>query len=76
MVSITLTVEDGKLLEFKESFLREHPIPVDEQGSPTMNLLDWLHEWGRQQFQLAYQRGKTKLAQENIEIDFEIVQVR
>ena len=74
MVSITLTVENGKSLEFKESFLREHPIPTDEEGLPTMNLLDWLHEWGRQQFQFAYQRGKTKLAQENVEIDSGIVQ--
>jgi len=74
MTRIILTVEDEKLIEFEECFLREHPIPTDAQGTSTMSLLDWLHEWGRQQFQFAYQRGKTKLAQENVELDSGIVQ--
>jgi len=71
MTSLTLEIVD--FIEFKEGFLREHPIPTDEGGSPTMSELAWIHEWGRQQYQFAYGRGKTKLAQDAATINSEVI---
>ena len=71
MTSLTLEIVD--FIEFKGGFLREHPIPTDEGGSLTMSELDWIHEWGKQQYQFAYERGKTKLAQDATNINSEVI---
>ena len=54
-----------KLQEFKEGFLKECPIPVDKEGEPTMTALEWIKEWGKQQFLRAYLYGKTRYIEES-----------
>ena len=47
--------------DFETAFLKENPPPLDSFLTP----LQWIEEWGRQQYLKAAGRGKLKLVQEN-----------
>jgi len=71
MASVTYTIPDEKLTEFKLGFLKAHPVPCDDEGDPLFTDNDWIKEWGKRNFMSAYKRGKGLIMQESItpEID-------
>lgn len=73
MAEIIITIPNNKATEFKLGFLKEQPVPVDENGDPTMTEMEWAAYWGRKQYIEAYKRGKLKLASEGHGIDPEIL---
>jgi len=44
MPQITLTATEEKWNAFKPGFFKKRPIPVDEQGNPTMGEGAWVKE--------------------------------
>lgn len=60
MASVTYTIPDGKLAEFKLGFLNSCP-PTPEWGG-TDN--EWIKEWGKLQFMRHYRVGKLKIRDE------------
>lgn len=71
MASITYTIPDAKLAEFKSGFLRIYRVPSDEYGDPSMTESEWIKEWGKRQFINAYKEGKKQIAQQATEPTFE-----
>ena len=75
MASITITIPDAKLTEFKSGFLKRQPVPVDnDTGEPEMSENAWIKEWVKQQLLHYYKSGKKQLAQEAASIDQNIVE--
>jgi len=73
VASITYSIPDEKIADFKRAFLKCHPIPVDEKGNPEMTELNWIKKWGRDQFILVYKIGMRQLAADIAKIDNEII---
>ncbi len=73
MASITYNIPDEKIDQFKQGFLKYHPVPVDEEGAPKMTEVAWIKKWGQNQFISAYKAGMRQLAAENMEIDNTII---
>ena len=58
MASITYTIPDDKLADFKARFLAAHPVPIDVGTlQPEMSENEWIKEWGLRQFKEACDRG-------------------
>jgi hypothetical protein len=64
MASITYTISDAKLAEFKLGFLKVVPVPTDDLGNPTMSENAWIKEAGKKFFVDSYVAGKKLIAQE------------
>jgi len=64
MITIAFDIKDLDYLDFKESFLRENPLP----GDSFLTEDEWIKEWGRMQYLSAVERGKKRLA-ENVVVD-------
>jgi len=73
MASITYNIPNEKIAQFKQGFLKYHPVPTDEEGTPIMTELEWITKWGRSQFISAYRAGIRQLAAENVVMDNEII---
>ena len=65
MPSITLNIDDKEYADFEVAFLKENPLPLESFLTP----LQWIEEWGRQQYLKAASRGKLKLVQESAVFD-------
>ncbi len=68
MVTLTYTISDAKLAEFKIGFLARFP--------NTSELTDnqWIRAWGLNQFKETYMAGKRILAQHTVSIDVDIIE--
>lgn len=64
MAEITLTIPDELVSEFKIGFLKQNPIPTDEDGAALYTDAQWFKESIRQWALSIYKQGKRKLAQE------------
>lgn len=75
MATITFTIPDNKLAEFKAGFLKSHPIPQDDDGNPLYTENDWIKEAIRQMIMHSYQAGKERIARESTQpsIDTNII---
>ena len=73
MAQIIYTISDEKLAEFKAGFLKINPVPLDEEGEPTMTEAEWIKEWGKLHFIKAYQDGKKKISREAAEIEEDLI---
>jgi hypothetical protein len=73
MATVVLTIDDLDMDDFKVGFLKAAPVPLDENGDPTMSENAWLKEWGRNQYFRTYRSGKTRTAGETAVIDENIV---
>ncbi len=70
MVDIVLTIKDSKVDEFREGFLKQNPVPLDDEtGEPTMGDLDWFKESIRLWALRIYKQGKMKLLQDTYDPD-------
>ena len=64
MAKVTFTIDDGKLADFTEGFLKMKPIPTSEDGKPLMTEDEWISEWGRRIYFEIYRQGKQRIAEE------------
>lgn len=62
MASITLTIDDENLDEFKIGFLKQCPVPLGADNEPLYAENEWLKEAGRRFYVNTYAIGKTNLA--------------
>lgn len=69
MSNISFTISDKDYSDFENAFLKENPIPLDSALTP----MEWIEEWGRQQYLKAVGRGMVKLAQESVVVDTNII---
>ena len=71
---VTITIPDGKLTEFKVGYLTIYPVPLDEEGTPTMSENMWIKQKMINLLKRDYKRGKRMLHEramaelENIDI--------
>lgn len=75
MISITYSIPNDKVEEFRAGFLKCNPIPVmlgEEQ--PSMTAKQWIKEWGKQQFLNAYRVGKQQMAREQMTIEDNLIE--
>lgn len=74
MPTITLTISSAKFQEFKDGFLKIHPITIPIDGSEQMTENEWISFKIKQIIQRDYARGKAMMArEENLNIDEEII---
>ena len=73
MATITYTIPDDKIAEFKIGFLKFQPVPLNENNEPIMTEPEWIKEWGRRKFIWAYKNGKHLTAQEAAIVDDTLV---
>ena len=45
MANFTFQIPDNKVIEFRDDFLRAHPIPTDDDGNPLMTALEWVRAY-------------------------------
>jgi hypothetical protein len=75
MASVTITIPDAKLAEFKVGFLKCNPVPTDEDtGDPLFTEDAWMKEWARREYLKMYSRGKRQIATETATLDNDIVE--
>lgn len=74
MITLTYTIADEKLDEFKAGFLKRCPVPKDEEGNPLYSDNAWIKEWGRRQFMSRYKGGKQSLATQTAIIENNIIE--
>ena len=70
MASITLTIPDDKVTEFREAFLKDCPKPPDKTA---MTDTEWIHYWILSVVKAAYIRGRNKRAEEAATYDEDII---
>ena len=74
MATITLTIPDNKLAEFKSAYLRQHPIPLDPVTDlPTMTELAWIKQCIMQGIIADYRIGKQLLAEDSIVLGADLI---
>jgi len=75
MTELTYQIDNAKLEEFKEGFLKEYPnTETDSEGDPLYTDNEWIKEWGKRKFLSAYRNGKRKiLAEGDAGIDEDII---
>ena len=60
-----ITVPDDKVAEFKVGFLKQNPVPLDEEtGQPTMTENAWIKQSVIDMVYQIYLQGKDKLSRE------------
>ena len=69
MATVTYTIPDDKLEEFKVGFLKACPVPIGEnedtgETAPIMSENAWIKEAGKQFFIKQYRKGKEMLAKQ------------
>jgi hypothetical protein len=69
MPSISFNISDENYVDFENAFLKENPVPLESSLTP----IEWIEEWGKQQYLNAVKRGKIKLAQEGVVVDPNII---
>lgn len=74
MATVTYTIPDPKLAQFKTWFLAQNPIPLDENKQPLMSDNDWIKECGKRYFLNICMRGKDRLAVKQAVFDTEIIE--
>ncbi len=75
MVSITYTIPDEKLEEFKLGFLKEYPNKEKDGEDLIYTDNEWIKEWGKRKFFGAYRNGKNKiLAEGDASVDGDIIE--
>ena len=62
--TVTFTIPEDKLVEFSAGFLKRHPIPLDEEGEPTMGPAAWFKQIMRNYLIKVYRSGKDIIATE------------
>ena len=83
-IVITLTIPAAKVADFKEAFLREHPVPMeavlDEEGNrtgetqPRYTDKQWIKMRIKSYVMGEYREGKRKLSNDAAVIDEDIIQ--
>ena len=74
MADITVTIQDEKFEEFKAGFLKFRPVPLGEDGEPTMSDVEWIKYFAKDRLVWAYKNGKSMIANEAIAIDNDIIE--
>ena len=74
MPNITLTIDDESYSDFKEAFIKQHPIPTDDEGEPLFSENAWIKEKIRRIVKDIYMKGKGKLVMEEGSYQEDIVQ--
>jgi hypothetical protein len=65
-MDVTITIPNAKLNEFKTGFLKENPVPIDEEtGLPAMTEIQWLKAWIIGELKREYASGKRRIAIES-----------
>ncbi len=72
-MDIILTIPANKLNEFKTGFLKSKPVPLDDDGNPTMTEPKWFKFWIKERAMHQYREGKRQLAEENIVIVEDVI---
>ncbi len=76
MASITFTIDDAKLAEFKTAFLKKYPLEIDEDtGQPVLTVMQHVKAAGKRWYQRVYVQGKREqlAAEQEGSIDTEII---
>jgi hypothetical protein len=71
--SITLSVPDNKVPEFLNGFLRSNPVPLDNNGQPTMTQAQWITVVAKSLLYNEYQKGKRMLQQDATIFDNSVI---
>mgnify|MGYP007099599406 CR=1 FL=1 len=66
--TISISIPDNKVVEFLVGFLRSQPIPVDENGNPTMATDAWVKNIVKQKLLFEYSQGKRLLQQDSVNL--------
>ena len=64
MPSVTLTISTDNYNEFKSGFLKERPIPLDENNQPIMSEGNWIKAVIKTFAIQTYKSGKKKIHDE------------
>ena len=70
MVTLTYTIQDENLAEFKAGFLIKNPNPPDSGLTDNQ----WIKKWGLRQFVDAYAMGKRMLAKNAASIENSLIE--
>ncbi len=74
MATVTFTIPDNKLADFKVGFLRRIPNnEKNEDSTPMFTDNEWIKEWGKRQYLSKYKDGKQQIANEAASIDNDII---
>ena len=73
MATVTLTISDNKYTEFKTAYLRQHPMPLDSEGQPTMTEAVWIKQCIMTGIISDYRIGKQLLAQDSIVLGADLI---
>ena len=73
MATITFTIDNAKVVDFKAGFLKEHPVPLDSTDTPLYKDLVWIEMVIRKYAIGEYKHGKKRLAFEAAVADDSII---
>ncbi len=67
--SITLTASQQDFNDSLPGFLREHPVPVDENNEPTMTAGEHIKKWLQDRYYREANYGTQKIAGEAVQLN-------
>tara|TARA_Y100000310_G_C20078593_1_gene532734 strand:+ start:215 stop:439 length:225 start_codon:yes stop_codon:yes gene_type:complete len=73
MASITLTISNNKIAEFKAGYFAKHPVPLDANDQPLCTDLEHFKNCLKASAIKDYKKGKKLLAERSAEIDETII---
>ncbi|MHA1288780.1 MAG: hypothetical protein ACTSPB_15405 [Candidatus Thorarchaeota archaeon] len=74
-MTITVTIDDEKLAEYREAFLRVRPIPVDNTGKPLFTEAQWFKQVIKDFIISTFRQGKILIEREKISVPDSTVEV-
>jgi len=72
---ITIDIPDAVIINYKDAFLREHPIEKDSNGEPLFTEIEWFKEVLRRFIVHSYRRGSQRLAEDAVVFDDSVITV-
>ena len=70
---LSFTIPDEKVNELKNALLRQRPVPLDEEGNPTMSDLLWIKQCVKDRILQDYRIGKQLLAQDGVVCENDLI---
>lgn len=73
MAQVIITIDNGQWSDFQKYYLKRRPVPLNEQGEPTMSVGDWIKKCIVGDIYQTLLQGKQMEAFNELEINIDIM---